>query len=171
MCGAMSGSILERWEVAELIHRYADSLNHRDFDCYTDCWIEASVFKQTIANQDEAPQHRVATIERPISLEARGRDAIVKLVSAYKNYKWSFQMPTGIVVTMNSDSEAQIRHVLHIRTDSLTLLGICYDRAIKCDDGVWRLTLRDYRPSYFERSTAPGVVCRELPDPRYKSLP
>src|SRR4030081_1906677 len=72
MCGAMSGSILQRWEVAELIHRYADSLNHRDFDCYTDCWIEASVFKQTIANQDEAPQQRVATIERPISLEARG---------------------------------------------------------------------------------------------------
>jgi hypothetical protein len=167
----MKSSILDRLEVAELIARYADSLNHRDFDAYTDCWTEDAVFKQTIANQNEAPQDRVATIERPISLEARGRSEVVKLVSAYKNYKWSFQLPTGIIVTLNSDSEAQIRHVLHIRTDSLTLLGICYDRARKCEDGVWRLTKRDYRPSYFERSSPPGVLCRELPDSNYRQLP
>jgi hypothetical protein len=168
---SMKSSILDRFEVAELIGRYADSLNHRDWDRYTDCWIEEGVFKQTIANQDEAPQDQVTTIERPISLEARGRDAIVKLVSAYKNYKWSFQLPTGIVVTMNGETEAQIRHVLYIRTNSLTLLGICYDRATKGKDGVWRLSQRDYRPSYFERSAAPGILCRELPDPQYRHMP
>jgi hypothetical protein len=167
----MKSTVLDRLEVAELIARYADSLNHRDWDAYTDCWVEEGIFKQTIANQDEAPQDRVATIERPINLEARGREAVVKLVGAYKNYKWSFQLPTSIVVTLNSETEAQIRHVLHIRTDSLTLLGICYDRARKCPDGIWRLTHRDYRPSYFERSTAPGVVCRELPDSHYRQLP
>lgn len=164
-------ALLDRFQVTELIGRYVDSINHRDWARYADCWAERGIFRQTVETVDEAPNATVTTTDRPINLEAVGRDAVVKLVSNYDNFPWAFQIASGILVTMRGAAEAQVRHVLNIRSNSLTMLGICYDRAVKQRDGVWRLVVRDYRPSYFERGDAPGLQCRRLPDPNYLNLP
>jgi hypothetical protein len=167
----MSHSVLQRLEVAEVIARYTDSINHRDWERYRDCWTEDCVFRQTVESDQGAVSDSVTSTKRPINLEAIGREAVLKLVSAYNNYKWAFQLTSGVFVIMSSGAEARIRHVLQIRTSLFTMLGFCYDRAIECSDGVWRITHRDYRPSYFETSEAPGITCRTLPDASYRQLP
>ncbi len=163
--------ILERFQLHELIGRYVDALNHRDWVRYKDCWIEDSSFAMTIAN-DDAPIHdKLTSIKKPTGVAVVGREQILNMVGTYNNYPWLFQIPTGIAVELNGPGKAQIRHTLHVYSQSLKLIGICYDRAIKEKDGKWRLTRRDYRPSYWEYAEAPGLTCRKLPDPNYLNLP
>jgi len=171
MSNDAEAALLERFRIHELIGRYVDALNHRDWERYKDCWIEDSHFAMTIANDDSPIQDTLATIKKPAGVRVVGRPAILKMVGTYNNYPWLFQIPSGIVVELNSPTTAQIRHTLQVFSQSLTLIGVCYDRAMKEGDGKWRLTHRDYRPSYWQHSEAPGQTCRNLPDPNYLKLP
>jgi hypothetical protein len=162
---------LERFRVSELIGRYVDALNHRDWDRYADCWTEDCIFMMTIANDDAPASDKMTTIARPISVRTDGREGILGLVRNYNNYPWLFQLPIGVVVELEGDGHARIRHVLRVESHALLLIGHCYDRAVKCTDGRWRLAHRDYMPSYWEAREAPGAVCRSLPDPDYLTRP
>jgi hypothetical protein len=162
---------LERFRIHELIGRYVDALNHRDWERYKDCWIEDSVFAMTIATGDAPPVDKMTTIKKPISVRVVGRREILKLVETYNNSPWMFQMPHAIVVDMRGVTSAQVRHTLYVYSQSLTYIGLCYDRVVKGNDGVWRIAARDFRPSYFESAEAPGQTIRHLPDPNYLNLP
>jgi SnoaL-like domain len=164
-------AILERFQVHELIGRYVDALNHRDWARYKDCWVENSLFTMTISNDDAPAQDKLTSIKKPTGVRVVGRDQILSMVGTYNNYPWLFQIPTGIVVELNGPATAQIRHTLHVFSQSLNLIGLCYDRAVKEGDGLWRLAHRDYRPSYWEYWDAPGQTCRKLPDLNYRNLP
>ncbi len=164
-------AVFERFRLHELIGHYVDSLNHRDWVRYQDCWVENSVFTMTISNDDTPTGEKLTTIKKPMGVKVVGRDGILKMVGTYNNYPWLFQIPTGIVVELNSPTTAQIRHTLHVFSHSLNLIGICYDRAVKSSDDQWRLSHRDYRPSYWEYWEAPGQTCRVLPDDNYRNLP
>jgi hypothetical protein len=164
-------AILERFRIHELIGRYVDALNHRDWKRYEACWIEDSVFAMTIATDDAPPVDKMTTIKKPISVRVVGRKEILRLVETYNNYPWMFQMPHAIVVDLHGATTAQVRHTLYAYSQSLTLIGMCYDRAVKGSDGAWRLAARDFRPSYFESAEAPGQTIRHLPDPSYLNLP
>lgn len=162
---------LERFRVTELIGRYVDSLNHRDWERYGDCWTEDCVFKMTIANDDTDADDKMTSVATPNSVRTDGRQGILDLVSTYNRYPWLFQLPIGVVVELERPGTARIRHVLRVESHALLLIGHCYDRAVKCEDGKWRLALRDYMPSYWEARDAPGHVCRNLPDPDYLTRP
>jgi hypothetical protein len=164
-------AVLERFKVHELIGRYVDTLNHRDWPRYQDCWIEASLFTMTISNDATPIGDKLTSIKKPTGVRAVGREQILKMVATYNNYPWLFQIPTGIVVELNGPTTAQIRHTLRVFSQSLDLIGICYDRAVKAGDGEWRLAQRDYRPSYWEYREAAGQTCRQLPDASYRNLP
>ena len=164
-------AILERFRLHELIGRYVDSLNHRDWERYGDCWTEDCIFMMTIANDDAPAESGMTTVARPISVRTEGRQGILDLVSTYNRYPWLFQLPIGIVAELEGENRARLRHVLRVESNALLLIGHCYDRAVKCDDGMWRLAHRDYMPSYWEAREAPGYVCRSLPDPDYQSRP
>src|SRR6266481_2829884 len=103
---------LERFRIHELIGRYVDALNHRDWERYKDCWIEDSVFAMTIATGDAPPVDKMTTIKKPISVRVVGRHEILKLVETYNNSPWMFQMPHAIVVDMHGATTAQVRHTL-----------------------------------------------------------
>jgi hypothetical protein len=168
---AVEAAILERFLIHELIGRYVDALNHRDWESYKDCWTEDSVFAMTIANENTPPVDKMTTIKKPISVRVVGRSEILKLVGTYNNYPWLFQLPHGVVVELKSETVAQVRHTLYVCSQSLTLIGMCYDRVVKANDGLWRIASRDYRPSYFENAEAGGQTVRQLPDPNYRNLP
>ena len=164
-------TVLERFKVHELIGRYVDALNHRDWERYKDCWTEDSLFSMTISNVDAPTEDKLTSIKKPMGVRVVGREQILNMVGTYNNYPWLFQIPTGIVVELSSPTTAQIRHTLHVFSQSLDLIGICYDRAVKTSDGLWRLSHRDYRPSYWEHREAAGETCRKLPDVNYRNLP
>src|SRR5580704_3240896 len=106
-------AVLERFKVHELIGRYVDTLNHRDWARYQDCWIEDSLFTMTISNDAAPIGDKLTSIKKPTGVRAVGREQILKMVGTYNNYPWLFQIPTGIVVELNSPTTAQIRHTLH----------------------------------------------------------
>ncbi|HMO68078.1 MAG TPA: nuclear transport factor 2 family protein, partial [Novosphingobium sp.] len=120
---------LERFRVTELISRYVDALNHRDWDRYADCWTEDCIFKMTIANSAEPASGRMTTIASPISVRTDGREGILGLVRNYNTYPWLFQLPIGVLVTLEGEGRARIRHVLHVMSHALVLIGHCYDEA------------------------------------------
>lgn len=163
--------LLERLRVQELMNRYVDVLNHRDWDTYRTLWVEDSWLAMTYDGDDAPVQDKMTTTERPAGVRVDGREAIVGLVERYNNYPWLVQLPIGIVVELESATSARARHTLLVESHALKLIGMCYDRFEKGQDGAWRFRIRDYRPTYFESRTAPGLTTRQLPDPRYRDLP
>jgi hypothetical protein len=162
---------LERFRVHELIHRYVDTLNHRDWAGYKDCWIEDAIFEMTVEADNTPARGKLTTAERPNNIRLTGVTAIVGMVGNYEKIAWLFQMPHGIVVELENATTARIRHTLHAYSEIFTMLGICYDRAVKGKDGMWRLAHRDFRPSYYLHEKAPGLCVRNLPHADYRALP
>lgn len=164
-------AVLQRFEVQELIYRYADAINHNEWTEYRDCWVPSGVFEQVDSLNPEAGDIVNPLKNRPANLRVEGRDAITDLVTRYGDFEWGFQIPTGIVVLPQGRDQARIRHLLQISTSGMFTMGFCYDRAEREADGIWRLAHREFRPSYFERPQPSGVVCRALPDRHYRERP
>lgn len=163
--------LLERLRVQELINRYVDTLNHRDWDLYRTLWVEDSVLSMTYDNDDAPVQNKMTTTECPAGVRVVGRDAIVALVERYNTYPWLVQLPVGVVVELEGPDSARARQCLIVESHALKLIGMCYDRFVRSPDGEWRFKIRDYRPTYFESRRAPGLTTRNLPDHNYRNLP
>jgi len=160
-----------RFEIQELISRYADAINHNDWQAYRDCWVEDGIFVQIDSLQDTPGDLAQPLTDRPANLRVVGADDITELVTGYGKFAWAFQIPTAVIATVESSDTARIRHVLQIHTSDMYTIGFCYDKAVLEGDGVWRLSHREYRPSYFERPSHAGVVTRQLPDTDYRLRP
>jgi hypothetical protein len=163
--------VLERFRIHEWLGHYVDALNHRDWARYKKLWTEDAIFQQICESEDSPPADRVTTIVRPFNVRVEGRDNILGMVSRYNSYPWLVQMPHGPVAELESPTSAVLRHTLHVNSQSMVIIGLCYDRLRKEADGVWRLAFRDFRPAYFESREAKGLTTRKLPDPNYKNLP
>jgi hypothetical protein len=160
---------LERFRIHEMIGRYVDALNHRDWDAYRKLWVEeGSLFTifETMPS-DEGQAEGAPHVE---DVRLFGLPAIMNIVMRYNDISWLFQLPHGIVVELESEASAIARHSLHIVGQYFTMIGICYDRFTRGEDGSWRFLHRDFRPSYYEPCRPEGVVTRRLPNPDYRRL-
>ncbi len=162
---------LERFRVQEGLCRYVDALNHRDWAAFKDCWVEDCTFTQVYGNADQPGEPKVSTLKVPQNIKVVGREAMMALVATYNNSPWLTQQPHGFVVELEGPGVAKTRQTLVVMSQSLTLVGISYDRLVKGADGRWRFKQRDFRPAYFESVEAKGLATRPLPDPNYRNRP
>jgi hypothetical protein len=148
---------LDRLAIRELVDRYVDCLNHRDWAGYGE--LLAADF--------------LWTCSAPHDLRIESREAMLEMVSTVQQYQFGFvfQMAHGLVIDDQTAQSARCRHTLHIMSEKSTMLGIYYDIVQKEPDGRWRFRRRDYRITYFDDSPAPGRVFRKLPDAHYRELP
>src|ERR1700712_2163502 len=140
-------AVLERFRLHELIGRYVDALNHRDWDRYAKCWTEDCVFEMSVADSDDEISDKMTTTQRPIGVRTTGRDGVLGLVANYNRYPWLLQIRSGLVFELDTPDTARLRHTLQVNGSSIYLIGTCYDRAVRVGDGIWRLAHRDYPPS------------------------
>lgn len=164
-------ALLERFRVREAIARYVDALNHRDWVEYRDCWTEDATFQTIYETEDSAPSKLKTRSDITMNLAVRGIEEVMQLVSGYNKIPWLVQLPHAAVVELDGERRARSRHVMIIYSHAEILVGHCYDEFYRCDDGVWRFRSRDYRPTYFESLSPPGLVTRTLPDEDYRDLP
>lgn len=144
---------MERFAIVSQVDAYVDALNHRDWER----------FGATLA------EDLVWTCGAPFNARVDSRAAMLEIVRTHQEqvYDFVFQMGHGIVVHELKPRFARVRHTLQEVSSDFMMIGLYYDELRKEDDGVWRFTRRDYRPTYFQPGRPRGDVYRRLPDPEF----
>ena len=148
--GGQFDAMMERYAIVDQIETYIDALNHRDWDRF------ASVLAEDL----------VWSISEPFNARVESRVAMLDLVKTHQEatYDFVFQMGHGIVVHDLQPRLARARHTMQEVSSAFMMIGVYYDELRKDDDGVWRFTRRDYRPTYCEKLHPPGNIFRRLPE-------
>jgi hypothetical protein len=141
-------TLFERLAIREVIERYADLLNHRDWDAYEQL-LTADLQFHTSA---------------PVNVTLHSRAEMMKLVRDTYKAGFVFQMAHNIIVDRVVANHARARHTLHVFSDRFRLLALYYDSLVRGADNRWRFSRRDVRVTYYEEGTLPGKVYRTLPD-------
>ena len=148
---------MDRLAIRELVDRYVDRLNHRDWDEYEKLITEDFVF----------------TTSAPINRHVATRKGMMEFLKGYQSYSYGFvfQMNHGLVIEELAGDRARTHHTLQVFSDTYNMIGIYYDIVVREADGQWRFKRRDFQITYREDVKAPGKSFRLLPDPHYRELP
>ena len=104
-------TFFDRMAIRELVETYADRLNHADWEGYAETLIEDVEFE----------------VSAPDIMSLRGRDNLIKVVSAAYSGGFVHQMAHNIMVDRVEADRARARHTLHIFGSKFRIIALYYD--------------------------------------------
>src|ERR1700712_62743 len=130
--------------IRELVETYADRLNHADWKGYAETLIEDVEFE----------------VSAPDTMSIRGRDNLVRIVSAAYAGGFVHQMAHNIMVDRVVGDRARARHTLHIFGSKFRIIALYYDGVVRTPNG-WKFAHRDVQITYKELGPPPGKQYRQ----------
>lgn len=143
----MNDDIIERLRIRELIERYADAVNQRDWAVFGDFWTVDAAWEAL----------------EPFDMYAEGREQVLQTIrEARDRNPFLVQIMTGIVIDEVNGDTARAHQTLYVICKSpagtgYSSVGLYSDELRKTGD-AWRFSRRSYRPSWFDPEPPKGYV-------------
>ena len=143
----MNEKIIERFLIRELIDRYCDVINQRDWDVFADFWTEDAIWEAL----------------EPFNMRAVGREQVLTTIrQARDRNPFLTQIAHAVVIDEVGAETARAHQTLYVICKSPTgtgysSIGLYSDELRRTPDG-WRFSKRSYRPSWFDPEPPKGYV-------------
>jgi uncharacterized protein (TIGR02246 family) len=144
----MSTAFEDRFAIRELVDRYSDAVNERDWPAFESCFTEDGVWD----------------VGAPFSFVLEGRALIVQIASEkISEQQYVIQTPHAVVIKLNGDTatvRATMQECMRAPDGSgMQMFGTYYDDLVRTADG-WRFKLRRFRTAIFEAKAPAGDFFR-----------
>jgi uncharacterized protein (TIGR02246 family) len=140
----------DRFAIRELIDRWSDAVNERDWEQFATCFTENGVWD----------------VGAPFNMRFEGSKSIVDDVSGLiMAQQIVVQMPHAAVIKLHGDT-ATARVTMHefMRGpdgSGMQMWGTYYDDLVRTPAG-WRFTLRRFRTAFFDGTSPVGDIYRSF---------
>lgn len=142
-------------EIRDLVARFSDAVNRRDFDAFGDLFADDGVWE----------------LGEPFPRRAAGRDNIVSMFrSLSEPWPFFFQMTHTGVIDVGQDGQSatarwEVQEIARSEDGSQSYdnVAIYYDRLVRTGGGSWRFAERRYRYVWFSDADLGGRLI-PLPD-------
>ena len=141
----------DKLAILEVIARWSDAVNERDWDALAQCFIDDGVW-------DVGP---------PFDFRLEGNQAIVDVcTSKIGEQSIVLQTPSATVITLAGDT-ATARTTMHEFMRSadgagMQMWGTYYDKLMRTENG-WRFRERRFRTALFDAKSPAGDILRHYP--------
>jgi len=142
----MTDAAADRLAIRELIERYSDALNRRDFVAMAALFTDDARWR----------------VDAPFDLHFEGAAIATSIAAMIGNYAFLLQMPHAIAVDVAGD-HADARTTIHEIAQAadgasgLNSFGLYHDRLVRTAQG-WRFAERRFAPGYLDTAPLPGTA-------------
>lgn len=138
----------DRFAIRELIDRYSDAVNQRDWAAFSNCFTEDAVWD----------------VGAPFNFKLESRALISKIASEKISEEvYVVQTAEAVTIQVQGDgatARSTIREAVRSPGDKgIQMVGTYYDQIVRTGDG-WRFKYRKYRVTYADLTPPVGEVFR-----------
>lgn len=145
-----SNDVADRLAIRELVERYTDALNVRDFEAMAALFTPDAIW----------------SVGAPYNLRFEGEAIATSIAGMITDYPFFLQLTHSIVIDLDGDAASARTTVREVAkpadpASGLNAFGIYHDALTRSPAG-WRFAARRFQPLYLDIAPLPGTVVGEL---------